>query len=83
MNKRLLIVLMVVAVIVAALPVNVGAQEGEGPAQVGLRPDSVQVEQVLVHLDHSDIGTVEVDGTVSAEVLCEKLWNLLADLPIL
>ena len=26
---------------------------------------------------------VNVDGTVSADALCEKLWNLIADLPIL
>jgi hypothetical protein len=40
MNRRILTLLMVTAVIFAALPVGVTAQEGEGPAQMGLRPDA-------------------------------------------
>ncbi len=40
MSKRLFLVIVVMALVLTALPVNVVAQEGEEPARTGLRPDS-------------------------------------------
>jgi hypothetical protein len=40
MNRRILTLLMVTAVIFATLPVGVTVQESEGPPRTGLRPDA-------------------------------------------
>jgi predicted dienelactone hydrolase len=70
MNKRLLIVLMVMAVIVAAMPVNVGAQEGEGPAQVGLRPDA---PPYALHGPYA-VGTMDFTIEDAQRPLSGTLW---------
>jgi predicted dienelactone hydrolase len=75
MNKRLLIVLMVMAMIVAALPVNVGAQEGEGPAQVGLRPDA---PPYALHGPYA-VGTMELMIEDAERPLPVTVWYPAAD----
>lgn len=40
MFKRILFVIVIAALALAAMPLNVGAQEGDGPARVGFRPDA-------------------------------------------
>ena len=40
MKKRLFFLIVIVTLLLGVLPVSVTAQEGEGPAQVGLRPDA-------------------------------------------